>query len=194
VAIPKATGKTYTVTTADVGHSLSLRVTATKTGYQTLTKTTTAVKAGVLALHRFYSARRGAHFYTASEAERAQVAKLYTDFKYEGVVGYVLDKTSAPGTAEAVVYRFYNKQREVHFYTADVAERDKVVATMPEWKLERAVYTVYTEQVSGATAVYRFLNKNRLVHFYTTNATEQAALPKKYPEWKPEGIAYYILK
>jgi hypothetical protein len=55
VAVPGATGTTYPVTAADLGATLSVRVTGAKTGYTTVAKVsvaTAAVAAGALSAHK----------------------------------------------------------------------------------------------------------------------------------------------
>lgn len=79
-------------------------------------------------LYRFYRPSTGTHFYTSDEAEkndvRSQLANVYT---FEGVA-YTVTATPQPGTTP--VWRFYNRRNGTHFYTADEAERDAVVANL----------------------------------------------------------------
>jgi len=43
-----------------------------------------------IAIHRFYNASAGAHFYTASEEERVMVQQRWPNvFAYEGVAFYI---------------------------------------------------------------------------------------------------------
>jgi hypothetical protein len=77
-------------------------------------------------LWRFYNVRTGAHFYTASDAERAMVNATWpTTFVDEGPAYNV---SLTPATGSTAVYRFYNVVTGTHFYTASVAERDSVLA------------------------------------------------------------------
>jgi hypothetical protein len=78
------------------------------------------------ALYRFYNSSTGAHFYTASDAERdAVIARWGNVFRYEGVAYMV---STVPVAGGAAVYRFYNATTRAHFYTASDAERDAVIA------------------------------------------------------------------
>lgn len=92
-------------------------------------------------LHRFFNVRNGTHFYTASEAEKAQViATLPRVYRYEGVAYYV---SPSPEETSTAVYRFYNFRRGVHFYTASAAERDRVLATLSStYRLEGVAFYV----------------------------------------------------
>jgi hypothetical protein len=74
-------------------------------------------------LYRFYNPSAGSHFYTASEAEKADViARLGNVFRYEGPAYMV--STDPAGTP---VFRFYNVRTGTHLYTASTAERDMVI-------------------------------------------------------------------
>lgn len=77
-------------------------------------------------LYRFYDPKKGVHFYTCSETERAYVvANLSGTWVFEGTAYNVsLDPSGAP------VYRFYDFKKGVHFYTASEAERANVVANL----------------------------------------------------------------
>jgi hypothetical protein len=142
-AIIGATKAKYTVTAADAGHALTLKVTASKTGYQTVSKTSSAVTAGLAALYRFYSSKRTGHFFTASEQEKADVLRLYKDYAYEGVEGYVVEKTSSPDAGELVVYRFYNGTTRAHFYTTDAQEAKELPGKYNHvWSAEGIAYYI----------------------------------------------------
>jgi hypothetical protein len=194
--IKGATKKTYKLTAEDMAsdegiHLISVKVVSTKDG-KSVTKTTGSLAPGAPALYRFYSSKRGSHLFTADTAERAAVVEKYTDFAYEGIAAYVLPKTKAGAEGEAVVYRFYNASKGVHFYTADPAEKDDIVKKFKEWKLEGAVFTVYSGQADGLVPVYRFYNASKGCHFFTTDKAEADNVTKTYKEWKYEGIAFYV--
>lgn len=79
-------------------------------------------------LYRFFKPSTGTHFFTADPNERDHViATLGGLFTYEGPV-YNISNTYTPGAL--TVYRFYRPKSGTHFYTADPAERDNVIATL----------------------------------------------------------------
>jgi hypothetical protein len=90
-------------------------------------------------LYRFYNIKKGVHFYTASEVEKANViAKLSGTYRYEGVAYKVC---TTPVAGATPVYRFYNLKQGVHFYTASAVERDNVVRTLSStYRLEGIGY------------------------------------------------------
>ncbi len=87
----------------------------------------TSTTANSAPLYRFYNAKKGAHFFTASKAERDDIiARLGSMYHYEGVAYDV----SLDPTGNLPVYRFYNVEQGVHFFTASEAERDDVTARL----------------------------------------------------------------
>ncbi len=91
------------------------------------------------------------------------------------------------------VYRFWSEKYKAHFYTADLAERNRVIATWPkEWSYEKVAYGAYGSQVDGTVPVYRFWSEWRKSHFYTTDPAEKAYVEKTWPDvWKYEKVAFY---
>lgn len=144
-------------------------------------------------VYRFYNSRVGAHFYTASDAEKTSVQRdLSRTFTYEGV-GYTMDAASPAETQD--LYRFYNAKTGSHFYTASDAERDIVKAAYGStYRYEGVAYKVSPVAVSGAEPVYRFYNiRVGGIHFYTASAEERdAVIARNGSTYRYEGIAYYV--
>ena len=100
-----------------------------------------------------------------------------------------LEIESIPGA----VYRFFNNDTGVHFYTANETERD-VVLDSDNFSYEGASYQG-VDPVTGADSslpVYRFLNSTTGAHFYTPSAAERDAV-EELPDYQSEGVAYYAL-
>lgn len=89
------------------------------------------------------------------------------------------------------VYRFFNNDTGVHFYTGNETERDTVLE-LPNFVFEGASY----ESVDPLTGnpepspVYRFLNQDTGVHFYTISEAEQAAT-QELSNFSFEGEAFF---
>ena len=97
-----------------------------------------AINPNTVPLYRFFNRRTGVHFYTASEAEKANViATRSDDYTYEGIAYNVSDHpatfTAVAGVAAETgvalgrrlslpIYRFYVPLRDAHFFTADSGE------------------------------------------------------------------------
>lgn len=150
----------------------------------------TAAAAAPVNVYRFYNSRAGAHFYTISDAERAQVQATNRRFSYEGVA-YTMDDAD-PGATQNL-YRFYNTRTGTHFYTANDAERDAVMGKRP-YRYEGVAYKVSTTQTEGDVPVYRFYNRRvGGIHFYTVSEAERdAVIAKGSRTYRYEGVAYYV--
>ena len=92
-------------------------------------------------LYRFYNFKKGSHFYTASETEKNEViARLSGTYRYEGEAYRVC---ASPVAGSLPVYRFYNVQKGVHFYTASEVERASVVERLSSvYRFEGAAYYI----------------------------------------------------
>ena len=140
------------------------------------------------AVYRFYNARTGAHFYTASAAERDFVIRTYPDFSYENVAFYAYPDSS---TGKDPVFRFYNATSGAHFYSGSTAERDFVITNFPQFKYEAISWYAQSTAGNGASAMYRFYNAKSGAHFYTINAAERDFVIQTYKDFQYEGPMYY---
>jgi len=148
-------------------------------------------------VYRFWSSTKRAHFFTADLAERDFVIAAYDDdeWLYEGEAYRAFP--SAVGGAQPL-YRFWSARYQGHFYTADLAERDFVIAAYPddEWLYEGVAYYVYPSgvDVPGAIGVARFWSAEFRHHFYTADAAEREAVIELYPDnvWRYEGFAFEV--
>ncbi|WP_424447369.1 peptidoglycan DD-metalloendopeptidase family protein [Microbacterium arborescens] len=103
-----------------------------------------------------------------------------------------LPVTSA--TDATPVYRFWSASNDKHFWTADAAERDNVVARWPHiWTLEGPAYSAFTSPAPGTVPLYRFWNRLLDGHFYTANTAERDDVIARWSDtWKYEGVAFYV--
>ncbi len=86
-----------------------------------------AFSPGLSSVHRFYNTQTGVHFYTISEAERANVVASFPHFSYEGVAYHA---SQVAGAGLTPFYRFYVPGKGFHFYTANEAEKDNIIANL----------------------------------------------------------------
>lgn len=98
-------------------------------------------ESGTVPVFRFYNTRTGTHFYTTSDSERDGIVAYYPQFAYEGPAFRAFASASSDG--RVAVYRFFNKITGAHFYTINVAERDKIVATYPAFAYEGVAFYAY---------------------------------------------------
>ncbi len=92
------------------------------------------------------------------------------------------------------VYRFWSPVTSRHFYTTNIAERDKLIDDYIDvWTYEGVgSYAFATDTGAGATAVCRFWSASLRSHFYTMNEAERDKLIGDYAHvWTYEGVAFY---
>ena len=140
--------------------------------------------------YRFFNTRTSAHFFTTSEAERANVQATLPFMSFEGPAFHA-SSTAIPGLSP--VHRFYNTQTGVHFYTISEAERALVAATLPQFSYEGVAYHASTLPGTGYTPLYRFFYASKGFHFYSNSAAEKDNIIATLPQYSYEGIGYYVL-
>jgi len=145
----------------------------------------------ISSVFRFYNRSNGTHFYTASVSEKnAVIAKWSSTYRYEGVA-YNLNYGS--GRNIDALYRFYNGRSKSHFYTANVAEKNAIIAKWPTiFRYEGIAWNV-SKDPTDAMPVYRFYNKINGSHFYTASVSEKNAIIAKWAStYRYEGPVFYI--
>jgi hypothetical protein len=141
-------------------------------------------------VYRFFKKKTGTHFYTPSEAEKAEViAHLSSTYRYEGIA-YPVN----PDFNTQPLYRFFNKKNGSHFYTASAIERARVIANLSAtYTYEGESYQVSTVYSLGKTPVYRFYNTKNGSHFYTTDEAEKANVIAKFSKtYTFEGAGFWV--
>jgi lysyl endopeptidase len=140
------------------------------------------------AIYRFYNAGTGAHFYTASAAERDLVISVNPAFRFEGVAFYGY---GSQVSGASPVYRFYNVRNGRHFFTISPVERDIVLSTLPDFSFEGIGWYAQAAVGGTAAAVYRFYNDGLATHFYTISEGERDWVLGNLPGYRLEGVGYY---
>ena len=139
---------------------------------------------------RFFDTKDGGHFYTASVAERDQVIATRPDLVFEGLSFKSLNDASLTGASP--VFRFFDTKDGSHFYTISTAERDQVLATRSDLKLEgTAFFEFSSSQGNNSTAVFRFFDTKDGDHFYTASEAERDNVLATRPDLAFEGVAFY---
>jgi len=94
-------------------------------------------------------------------------------------------------TSSNTVYRFFNQDTGVHFYTANEAEKDAVLE-LDNFNFEGGSYQAI-DPLTGMpepSSVYRFLNEDTGVHLYTISETERDAT-QELSNFSFEGEAFF---
>jgi len=133
---------------------------------------------GGVAMYRLYNPNSGEHFYTSSEAERANL--MVAGWNYEGV-GWI-----APLSSNTPVYRLYNQYGGEHHYTTSLSERNHLISL--GWNDEGIGWYSDDDQT---VPLYRQYNPNAFAnnHNYTTSRSENNWLVSL--GWQAEGIGWY---
>jgi hypothetical protein len=147
-----------------------------------------------VAVHRFWSPLTSSHFYTMSEGEAQTLISEYAyAWTYEGIGYQALADDSDPDAMP--VYRFWSPVAGGHFYTANKAEAESLLAFWQDvWAFEGIAFYAYPEgrQPVGTYPVYRFWSDLVSHHFYTMNEAEKDVLISEYSwAWTYEGVAWY---
>lgn len=91
---------------------------------------------------------------------------------------------------EGSVYRFYNAEKGMHFYTSSVAERDSIAQTLFQYQYEGEAFDAATQAGPNTIDVFRFYNKQTGAHFYTASADERDQVIRTLSNFDYEGVAY----
>lgn len=115
------------------------------------------------------------------------------DVAYKAGMSTWLSPTAvAPNPNRQPVYRFFNTQTKVYFYTIYATERDRILATLSDVLVyEGIAFYASPSAVSGYNPIYRFRNTVTGAYLYTISVTEYNSILQNYPQFVPEGIAWY---
>jgi surface antigen len=152
----------------------------------------TAASSTSIPVWRFYNFRTGTHFYTADPTEKNNVAaNMKNTYSLDGVAYAVNTANTANSTP---LWRFYNAKTGTHFYTADLNEKARILATMAStYHLDGAAYNVSATNVTGSTAVWRFYNMKTGTHFYTADTAEKLRVETSMKStYSLDGPAFYL--
>lgn len=145
----------------------------------------------VKGVQRFYNKNSGTHFYTISAIEKDYLRTDFpTVFNDEGS-NFKASTITAAGLSP--VYRFYNLNLGVYFYTISEPERAFVAANLPQMRYEGISWFANATTVSGTVPLFRFYNRDKGVHFYTVSAVERDSVIATLPQMNYEGVAYYVV-
>lgn len=148
--------------------------------------------ANPMPVYRFYDFVNGSHFYTASGPERDAVAdNLPGTYSYDGIA-YAIDILNPANSTP--LWRFYDVTMGTHFYTIDVAEKARIIATMGyRYRLEGPAYNVSSTDVTGSVTVFRFFNLRNGTHFYTADPAEKTSVQNNMGStFSLDGPAFYV--
>lgn len=127
----------------------------------------------------------------AVELQAAEEAAVQRSSAYQSGASLAAAKAA---TNRLAVYRFFNSQTAAHFYTSSATERDRVIASLPQFRYEGLAFWAAASASGGMSPVYRFFNSQTGVHFYTISEPERDHIQANLPQLRYEGVAYYASK
>jgi mono/diheme cytochrome c family protein len=192
-----AGARSATISVANNGNGGTQSASATGTGVASTGGGDTGTKVAAV---EYYNAGFDHYFVTAIADE---ITKLddgtFAGWQRTGLSFNVYKTLGAPASS-ATVYRFFSTSftpKSSHFYTANAAEYDAVLANA-DWQLEGQVFNVVLPGAdgtcpAGTTAVYRLYNNGQGAapnHRFTTDlVTRDAMLSRPVDKaWVPEGV------
>ena len=114
----------------------------------------------------------------------------FTGEAYDRQTGnYVPALLTLEDVDETTVYRLYNPELGVHFYTTDIAERDEFTAS-GSYQSEGASYRSVEPSIEASEEVYRFFNETTGVYLYTTDENERENIQTNIPNFTFEGAVF----
>jgi uncharacterized protein (DUF1800 family) len=140
---------------------------------------------GATPVFRFFNTATGTHFYTNKSAERDYVVATWPQFAFEGPAFYAMPGAGADGRIE--LFRFFNTTTGAHFYTASTAERDSVLATLPQFNYEGVAFYVYAAAGDPAPPAVAVSDAFRFLQQATFGAT-----PSTLARVKAIGVPAYL--
>lgn len=139
-------------------------------------------------LLRLYNGAAKDHFYTTSESEANNAAKVHR-YTLEGLQCNIFTQQYE---RTVPLYRLYKGAAADHFYTTSADEKDSAIARY-KYSFEGITGYVYPDGASmGTVSLYRLCKGGGDAdHFYTTSAAEKDNAVARY-KYSFEGIACYV--
>ncbi|MEZ5700737.1 MAG: hypothetical protein R3E42_00285 [Burkholderiaceae bacterium] len=133
---------------------------------------------------RFYNAISGAHFYTASVAERDQI-RARANLRLRSCLPSQQPKRAQPRRCTA----FSTTPPACTFTASAKTEKNHIQQSLPQFRLEGVAYYASKTALEGYRPLYRAYVISKGFHFYSTSATEANGVPN----YRQEGVAYYVV-
>lgn len=89
-----------------------------------------------------------------------------------------------------LVFRFFNTDSGVHFYTSDVEEVETIRHNLPSFTFEGEVFRGVSERSLSADEVFRFYNTETGTHFLTASVDEKEFIEEDLDNMVFEGVAF----
>lgn len=109
-----------------------------------------------------------------------------------GMRTWLSPDAAAPNPNRQPVYRFYNAQSNVYFYTISSAERDTILAKLSNaLTYEGIAFYASPTAAAGYSTIYRFRHTVNGSYLYTISEVEKNSILQGYPQYVLEGTAWF---
>lgn len=109
-----------------------------------------------------------------------------------GMKAFLSPAAPATNPNRQPVYRFYNAQSNVYFYTISSVERDTILATLSNaLTYEGIAFYASPTAAAGYSTIYRFRNTVNGSYLYTISEVEKNSILQGYPQYVLEGTAWF---
>ena len=96
----------------------------------------------------------------------------------------------APTTTAGAIYRHFNSDNGMHFYTASSVERNFVINNIASYNYEGIAFKDASNAGPAVANVWRFFNSDTGAHFYTISEAERDSIIENLTSFRYEGPAY----
>ena len=139
---------------------------------------TTTVPAGEMLMYRAFDPNNNTHFFTTSLAEFDNALANGWRDETTGQPSFAVYSTQVAGAVP--LFRLYDPNAGLHYYTTDANERDSLVNQ--GWSFEKIEgYLDPAASADGSTEVYRLYNTITGEHLYTAVAGQKDAILAQFP-------------
>ena len=138
-------------------------------------------------VYRLYNSQTGTHFWTENIAERNKYKQ--NGYNEEGVAFHqvsLIKNVAPPPAGKKLVYRFYGRPGNTHFWTVNILERDNLIRQGNRYE----GIAFLAPEASNSSPVYRLYNTVTKRHFYTLSTAERDRF-SQVGTWRAEGVAFY---
>lgn len=95
-----------------------------------------------------------------------------------------------PPSGRGYIYRFAKVSNGAYFYTGNIAERDQILRSYPDFRYEGIAFL--QSLTNPSSPVYRFANIANGGYFYTASVAERDATMRNFPNMRYEGSTFSV--
>lgn len=135
-------------------------------------------------VYRMFNPSTSSHAWTPNRSAYETRGYVFEEVAFTSLSNIV--QSVAPGPGKNLVYRFRDMPENRHFWTSDIAERDRMISE--GYRYDGTGWT--SSQNPSNTPIYRLYSPTMKKHLYTADANEKNVLSGT-SSWTYEGIAFY---